>query len=90
LALAPTTVWWRSSRDRLIAEDSISSVSSNAWDQQIAQSIEESCKATHTEAGHLGILLWEIDWRPEPDCLLADFANAEDGRLMQPQSHRFA
>ena len=26
----------------------------------------------HTEAGHLGILLWEWDWRAERDYLLAE------------------
>ena len=40
-------------------------------DQQIAQAIEESCRP-HTEAEHLGILLWELDWRAERDCLLAE------------------
>ena len=42
-------------------------------DRQIAQAIEESCRP-HTEAEHLGILLWELDWRAERDCLLADLA----------------
>jgi hypothetical protein len=42
-------------------------------DQQIAQAIEESCRP-HTEAEHLGILLWEMDWRAERDCLLAELS----------------
>ena len=42
-------------------------------DRQIAQAIEESCRP-HTEAEHLGILLWELDWRAERDCLLAELA----------------
>ena len=40
-------------------------------DQQIAQAIEES-RRPHTEAEHVGILLWEMDWRAERDCLLAE------------------
>ncbi len=40
-------------------------------DRQITQAIEES-KRPHTEAEHLGILLWEMDWRAERDCLLAE------------------
>jgi hypothetical protein len=39
--------------------------------QQIAQAIEESGRP-HTDAEHLGILLWELDWRAERDCLLAE------------------
>ena len=42
-------------------------------DRQIAQAIEES-HWPHTEAEHLGILLWEMDWRAERDCLLAELA----------------
>ena len=42
-------------------------------DQQIAQAIEESHRA-HTETEHVGILLWEMDWRAERDCLLAELA----------------
>ena len=40
---------------------------------QIAQAIEESGRQ-HTETEHLGILLWEMDWRVERDCLLAELA----------------
>ena len=40
-------------------------------DRQIAQAIEESRKS-HTVAEHVGILLWEMDWRAERDCLLAE------------------
>jgi len=43
----------------------------NYCDQQIAQAIEESGRL-HTEAEHVGILLWEMDWRAERDCLLAE------------------
>ena len=42
-------------------------------DRQIAEAIEQS-KRPHTEAEHLGILLWEMDWRAERDCLLAELA----------------
>jgi hypothetical protein len=42
-------------------------------DREIAQAIEESRKS-HTEAEHVGILLWEMDWRAERDCLLAELA----------------
>jgi hypothetical protein len=48
----------------------------NGWrncDREIDQAIEESCKP-HTEAEHVGILLWEMDWRAERDCLLAELA----------------
>jgi len=39
--------------------------------QEIARAIEESRKP-HTDAEHVGILLWEMDWRAERDCLLAE------------------
>lgn len=41
--------------------------------REIARAIEESRKP-HTEPEHLGILLLEMDWRAERDCLLAEFA----------------
>ncbi len=44
--------------------------------QQIAQAIEESCRP-QTEAEHLGILLWEMDWRAERDRLLAELTAQE-------------
>ena len=43
----------------------------NYCDQQIAQATEES-RQPHTEAEHVGILLWELDWRAERGCLLAE------------------
>jgi hypothetical protein len=42
-------------------------------DRQIAQAIEESHRL-HTEAEHLGILLWEMDWRAEREYLLVELA----------------
>ena len=42
-------------------------------DRQFAKAIEESRKS-HTETEHVGILLWEMDWRTERDCLLAELA----------------
>ncbi len=45
-------------------------------DQQIAQAIQESGRP-HTEAEHLGILLWEMDWRAERDRLLAELTAQE-------------
>jgi hypothetical protein len=39
--------------------------------REIARAIEESHRP-HTEAEHVGILLWEMDWRAERDRLLAE------------------
>jgi hypothetical protein len=39
-------------------------------DREIAQAIEES-RRLHTESEHLGILLWEMDWRAEREHILA-------------------
>jgi hypothetical protein len=40
-------------------------------DREIAAAIDESGRP-HTEAEHVGILLWEMDWRAEWDRLLAE------------------
>ena len=42
-------------------------------DGQIAHAVEESRKP-HTEVEHVGILLWEMDWRAELEALLAELA----------------
>ncbi len=39
-------------------------------DLEIAQAIEDGCKP-HTAAEHVGILLWETDWRAEREAILA-------------------
>ena len=42
-------------------------------DRQIVQASEESGRP-HTEAEHIGILLWEMDWRAEREALLVELA----------------
>jgi hypothetical protein len=42
-------------------------------DRQIAQAIEESHRP-HAEAEHLGILLWEMDWRAEQEHVHVELA----------------
>jgi hypothetical protein len=49
-------------------------------DWQIAQAIEESHRP-HTEAEHLGILLWEMDWRAEREHVLAELAAQTEAAL---------
>jgi hypothetical protein len=45
----------------------------NRCDREISQAIEESRKS-HTKAEHIGILLWEMDWRAEREAILLEFA----------------
>jgi hypothetical protein len=43
----------------------------NRCELEISLAIEES-RRPHTAAEHVGVLLWEMDWRAERDCLLAE------------------
>jgi len=41
--------------------------------QQILQALAES-RLVRTEKEHLGILMWEMDWRAERESILAELA----------------